>query len=92
MAFSPLGSLPGDYYEMGSILVSRIVAALVPGFVVERWRSDDLVKLVSALTTNATVADAAGVAASLLVGVALAFATYWAGVMVAMGLRDHPPR
>ena len=89
MAFAPFVSLPGDYYEMGSILVTRILAALVPGFVVDRWRSDDLVKLVSALAPNATVADAAGVAASLLLGIALAFATYWAGVMVAR--QKSPP-
>ena len=90
MAFSPFGSLPSDYYEMGSILVARIVASLVPGFVVERWRNDDLVKLVSALARNATVTDAAGVAASLLIGVALEFATYWAVVLVS-GQKSPPP-
>lgn len=83
VAFAPFVSLTGDYYEMGSILVTRAVARCVPGFAVDRWRSDDLVKLVSTLAPGMTVADAAGVTASLLVGVALAFATYWAGVMVA---------
>lgn len=82
LAFAPFASLPGDYYEMGSILVSRMVAALVPGFAVDRWRSDDVVKLVSALAPGARPADAAGVAASLLLGAALAWATYWAGVLV----------
>ena len=82
MAFAPFVSLPGDYYEMGSILVSRVVSALVPGFAADRWRSDDLVKLVTALAPEARLSDAAGVAASLLVGVVLAFATYWAGVLV----------
>ena len=86
MAFAPFVSLPGDYYEMGSILVSRAFAAGASGFPLDRWRSDDLVKLVSALMPNATVADAAGVTAALLVGVALAFATYWAGVMVSAGV------
>lgn len=86
MAFAPFVSLPSDYYEMGSILVSRMVAALVPGFAVDRWRSDDLVKLVSALAPDATVSDALGVTVSLLVGVALAFTTYWAGVMVSAGV------
>ncbi len=82
MAFAPFVSLPGDYYEMGSILVSRMVAVLVPGFAVDRWRSDDLVKLVGALAPDARIADAAGVAASLLLGAALAWGTYWAGVLV----------
>ena len=85
MAFAPFGSLPGDYYEMGSILVSRVVATSSPGFAVTRWRSDDLVKLLSTLAPAATVSDALGVTASLLVAVALAFATYWAGVMVSAG-------
>ena len=82
LAFAPFVSLLGDYYEMGSILVSRMVAVLVPGFAVDRWRSDDLVKLVGALAPDARIADAAGVAASLLLGAALAWGTYWAGVLV----------
>jgi len=90
MAFAPFGSLPGDYYEMGSILISRAVAAVAPGFAVERWRSDDLVKLVSTLAPEATVSDVVGVTASSLVGVALAFATYWAGVMVSAGVARRP--
>lgn len=93
MAFAPFVSLPGDYYEMGSILVSRMVAALVPGFADDRWRSDDLVKLVGALTPGARAADAAGVAASLLLGAALAWGTYWAGVLVsAWAARGRRPR
>lgn len=82
IAYAPFASLTGDYYEMGSILVSRVVAALVPGFPVARWRSDDLIKLVRDLAAQAGPADVAGVAASLIVGVALAFATYGAGVLV----------
>lgn len=82
MAFAPFGSLTGDYYEMGSILVSRVVAVFAPGFAVDRWRSDDLVKLVTALAPDARAADAAGVAASLLLGAALGWGTYWAGVLV----------
>ena len=93
VAFAPVVSLTGDYYEMGSILVSRTVAALVPGFPVDRWRSDDLVKLVGALAPDVGVADVAGVGASLLVGVVLAFATYWAGVLVSDALgRGHRVR
>ena len=84
LAFAPFVSLPGDYYEMGSILVSRAVSPW--GFPLDRWRSDDLVKLVGTLAPEARVSDAVGVAASLLVGIVLAFATYWAGVIVAAGV------
>jgi hypothetical protein len=92
VAFAPFVSLPGDYYEMGSILVTRAVAALQPGFAVERWRSDDLVALVGSLAPGASAADAAGVLASLIVAVVLAYATYWAGVLVADVGRGRFPR
>jgi hypothetical protein len=82
VAFAPFVSLPGDYYEMGSILVSRLTAALVPGLPVDRWRSDDVVKLVTALAPDLRLADVVGVTASFLLGAALAFITYWAGVGV----------
>jgi hypothetical protein len=83
MAFAPFVSLPGDYYEMGSILVSRAMAAAVPGFAIDRWRGDDLVKLAGTLAPDGRVADALGLAVSLLVGATLALATYWAGVAAA---------
>jgi hypothetical protein len=86
MAFAPFVSLPGDYYEMGSILVTRSVAAFMSGFSIDRWRGDDVVKLVGTLVPEARASDAVGVAASLLVGGVLAFATYWAGVMVSAGV------
>jgi hypothetical protein len=90
IAFAPFISLTGDYYEMGSILVSRAAAFAVPGFAPERWRSDDLFKLAARLqeTADASTFDAAGVAAACLVGLVLAFATYalghlWAGWLAA---------
>jgi hypothetical protein len=82
VAFAPVVSLTGDYYEMGSILVSRVVAASVPGFPLARWRSDDVVKLTRNLASEADAADVAGVAASLIIGAALALATYWLGVLM----------
>lgn len=83
VAYAPFVSLTGDYYEIGSILVSRVVAALVPGFPVDRWRSDDLIKLVRDLAPQAGPADVAGVAASLMIGGVLALATYRLGVLTA---------
>jgi hypothetical protein len=83
VAFAPVVSLTGDYYEMGSILVSRVAATAVPGFPLARWRSDDLIKLLRELTPQAGLGDAAGVAASLMVGAVLALATYWLGVLAA---------
>jgi hypothetical protein len=88
VAFAPFVSLTGDYYEMGSILVSRLAAWLDPVIPVTRWRSDDLFKLAGQLVeSGATAADAIGLAASFIVGVVLAFATYalgaaWARLIV----------
>lgn len=85
IALAPFISLTGDFYEMGSILVSRVAAWLSPGFVVSRWRSDDVFKLGEQLFGAGGAGgalDALGVAASLLLGSALAFATYAAGGLV----------
>lgn len=82
VAFAPFLSLTGDYYEMGSIVVSRVAAWLAPGFAVPRWRSDDLFKLAGQLfgaSGGGGVSDAAGLAASFVLGVVLAFLTYAAG-------------
>jgi hypothetical protein len=88
LALAPFISLAGDYYEMGSILVSRLAAALVPGFAVERWRSDDLFLLLERLPAPGAL-DAAGVAAATALGTALAFATYAAGVAWSRLIDSH---
>lgn len=80
VALAPFISLAGDFYEMGSIVVSRLVAGAVPGFAPERWRSDDLALLVEHLRgLEPGALDVAGVAASGVLGIALAFLTYAAG-------------
>lgn len=90
LAFAPFVSLPGDYYEMGAVIVSRAVARVLPGVPLDRWRSDDLLALVGHLAGTAGAGDVAALTASLLVGIVLAFATYWAGIFVAsaLGARD----
>jgi hypothetical protein len=86
VAFAPFISLPGDYYEMGSILVSRW-AAPVTGHSAERWRSDDVFLLVDILSANGTTAaDWAVVGAAAALGLALALATYSAGALWAAAL------
>jgi hypothetical protein len=84
IAFAPFISLTGDYYEMGSILVSRAAALAFPGFAPERWRSDDLFKLAGSLqeTSDASAFDAAGVGVAFLLGLVLAVGTYALGHVV----------
>jgi len=80
VALAPFISLAGDYYEIGSIVVSRLTAWAVPGFPLERWRSDDLALLVDRLRgLDPGPLDVAGVAVAALFGIALAFLTYAAG-------------
>jgi len=86
IAFAPFVSITGDYYEMGSIIVSRLVRAIDPSFVVTRWRSDDLLRLGGQLFAdqgNGTIGDAVGLTAAFLVGCALAVLTYAAGTSFA---------
>jgi hypothetical protein len=95
VAFAPFIALTGDYYEMGSILVSRATAQLDPGFAVTRWRSDDLFRLGATLfgaDGTGSAGDLAGLALSFVAGVTLAFLTYAAGSAWARLLGfDRPP-
>ncbi|MDX2169502.1 MAG: hypothetical protein SF182_20705 [Deltaproteobacteria bacterium] len=85
VAFAPFISLTGDFYEVGSILVSRAVAVLQSGFDPTRWRADDLPKLIGerfAAGAGGSVAEALGIGAALALGSALAWLTYAAGAAV----------
>ena len=74
-------SLPGDFYEIGSILVSRLAVLLGAGGPVELWRSDDLPLLVQQrfLEGDGDALDALIILASFILGALLAWATYLAG-------------
>jgi hypothetical protein len=90
IAYAPFVSVTGDYYEMGSIVVTRCMKQWSPAFPVTRWRSDDVFRLVSALRrADGSLADALGVAAALTLGVVLAFATYWLGGVFSDFLERH---
>ncbi len=88
LAYAPFISVAGDFYEAGSILVSRVAHGVSPGIAVQRWRSDDLFKLVGGLYHGgATAFDAMGVGASIAVGLVLAVLTYQGGVRVGLIVR-----
>lgn len=82
-ALAPFLSLQGDYYELGSIVVSRLAEPFWPG-AVARWRSDDLILLLQTWWAAAPGVlgwgDWVGLLAGFLLGGAAAWATYWAGV------------
>lgn len=100
-AWSPFISLTGDYYELGSIIMSRIVEPWWPELL-SRWRSDDLPKLIGSLFVsgagNGLPGDALGVAGSFALGTLLAFGTYRVGgwiadhVVVGRDPASHPDR
>ena len=85
LALAPLTNLNGDYYEMGSIVVSRLARLVDPGLPLERWRSDDLTRTVNELLFQGSFRafDLAGLVLGGLLGVLLAFATYWLGRILA---------
>jgi len=77
-ALAPLLSLPGDYYEAGSILASQMVSwsgRELPA----HWRGDDLPLLLTELSAHNQL-DATtvlGITAGALIGAALALLTLW---------------
>lgn len=88
VAYAPFVSLPGDYYEAGSILVSRAAQWADPAHPLARWRGDDVFKLARELSgAGATGADWLGIGASLVIGIFLAFLTYHLGARFAQFVR-----
>jgi hypothetical protein len=80
-ALTPFLSLTGDYYEIGSIVVSRMLTPWLPE-AASRWRGDDLFLLIETtfgLSAGGGWIDAVGMSASLLAGTLLAFLTYTLG-------------
>jgi hypothetical protein len=92
VAWAPILSIGGDFYELGAIAVSRASAML--GIDGRGWRSDGAVAIIGQTFADAfSWADAAGIAAALLLGIVLAFGTYAAGrAAAAMLARFGPAR
>jgi len=84
MAFAPFSNILGDYYELGSIPVSRLATAF-SSIDPARWRSDDLVKLAGELASAGwRTADWLVLPAGFLLGAFLMFGTYRLGRLVRM--------
>jgi hypothetical protein len=84
IAFAPFISFSGDYYEMGSIIISKIANLISPTIEIIRWRSDDVFKLAGELFFSGNfygITDVIGVTASLLLGIVLIYITYLLGVI-----------
>lgn len=91
IAFAPFISFSGDYYEMGSIVVSRIAESISPAADSMAWRSDDVFKLGKELFFSGkpySAADVIGVACSFLLGVVFIYATYLLGVLWSNALKS----
>lgn len=85
VAWAPILSIGGDFYELGAIAVSRISGMVgVDGRV---WRGDDIAAVIGRTFGSGFSGSAAiGIAASLMLGIVLAFSSYAAGRIVAMVL------
>lgn len=85
LGLAPFYNLPGDYYEMGSILVTRAVG--------KGWhmlRSDDVFDIMTGLWSTPEAVFV--VFASLIVAIALAYATWEAGDRIARVWARGPSR
>lgn len=94
LAWAPLLSFTGDYYELGSIVVSRLAESAF-GVAGNSWRSDDLFRIAGPIFSGKTdfaMGDLIGIALSFLVGLLLAFSTYALGRRLAraIGWRGEP--
>ncbi len=84
IAFAPFISFSGDYYEMGSIIISKIANLSSPAIELIRWRSDDVFKLAGELFFSGNlygITDVVGVTVSFLLGIVLIYITYLLGVV-----------
>ena len=91
VAYAPFMSLGADYYEMGSVLVTRAATFVNPVLDAKRWRSDDLVKLATQDLPGRgglTGTDILLLLAGCLVGLALSLATYGLGALFALSVRS----
>ena len=95
VGLAPFYNMPGDYYEMGSTITTRVatwVTGSAPVIAFEGIRSDDIFSLMSDLFNDPGEKGIEGagsiaiawllVAVSLVVDVLLAFLTYFAGGLV----------
>ena len=84
VAFAPFISIFGDYYEAGSIVVSRLAHAIDASLPLARWRGDDVFKLIDSLRdAHAGALDWVGLALSFALGFVLALLTYHGGALFA---------
>jgi hypothetical protein len=85
VAWAPILSIGGDFYELGAIAISRAAGILhIDG---GQWRGDDVAAIVEHnFGGGVSRIDLTGVVASLLLAIVLAFATYAIGRAVAMAL------
>ncbi len=83
MVIAPFISIFGDMYEAASIVVSRAVHWLQPALPLERWRSDDFFLLISQLQEDWHWSDFLGLAAGLLLSIALIWSIYAIGSRLA---------
>lgn len=103
LSLAPFYNLPGDYFEMGSIVVTRALSLLAGGVqppLFEKLRSDDIYALLGTYATSPSELDLHGIpavlmggiviVASMLTALVLSFATYACGGLIARPLVGTP--
>jgi hypothetical protein len=89
IVIAPFVSIIGDFYELGSIIMSNIGNYLYPGVDTDIWRGDDFLLVLATISPQATPHDWAGVISSLLIGTVMAWVVYSAGVFFRYRPKGH---
>jgi hypothetical protein len=105
LSLAPFYNLPGDYFEMGSILVTRVLSLLAGGVqppLFESLRSDDVYALLATYVSSPKDLNLNGISgmvggglvilASMVTALLLSFTTYACGGRVARMLVGAPRR
>lgn len=79
MVIAPFISIIGDMYEASSVVISRLASVINPAIDRDRWRSDDLPQLISALWPELHSSDILGVLSGSLLAICLCWLIYNAG-------------
>jgi hypothetical protein len=85
VGLAPFVSIPGDAYEIGSILITRL-SPWSAGGLPALLRGDDLVQQVARVSAVGGVRAWSGLGLAIALGIAWAFAAYLAGSAIAVGL------
>lgn len=89
IVIAPFVSILGDFYELGSIIISNIGQTLYPGVNTTVWRGDDWLLVMETIAPSATTMDWIAIVSGLVLGIVLAWLVYTVGVFFRFRPKGH---